>query len=255
MNKTLKLNDYGSWEKEKIKDGKEAKERDEGVLPEDYLDKVRRKTLKIPFIYNKFFIFLKAKFDGISELATVDGNKINSKYIDRINKLYNAKACELYKLNYQILAHSLEAMTRYRNDIGKNEALISYEKKINVRPEYLKEERFIRKKAEYIGFLQGENKDYQNKINQTKKFLYYMCENDQYLLGQLRSELDEKIRLYIDWAGLANKNGLEAYVFEKPKLKEKYAYHYDKHLKLGQADDIKKSDDLLIDIVDKLDLE
>lgn len=255
MNKTLKLNDYGSCKKEKIKDRKEAKERDEGVLPEDYLDKVRRKTLKIPFIYSKFFIFFKAKFDAIGKLVEIREDKVNSKYIDRINKLYNTKACELYKLNYQILAHSLETMTKYRNDIGKNEALISYEQKINVRPEYLKEERFIRKKSEYIGFLQGENKDYQNKINQINKFVYYMRENDQYLLGQLRSRLDEKIRLYIDWAGLANKNGLKAYVLEKPKLKEKYDYHFNNQLKLGKADDIKKSDDLLIDIVDKLDFE
>lgn len=258
MNTTLPAQSSFKWKGRKFGDGKRAKNYKkslEGNLPADYIEKVKDKTLKIPFSYNKFFIFLKAKFDKIFKLVSIKDSRVNSKYIDRINKFYNGRASDLYKLTYQIISHSLETNTRFNSDIDMDNSLIDYEKNINIRPEYLKESRFIRKKDEYIGFLEKNKKTYENRISQTNKFIYFMMENDQYLLGQLRSKLDEKIRLYIDWSKIANEIGTESYVIEKEKLIGKYYNHYSKQLKLGYVTDIKESDESLLDIVASLDFE
>lgn len=258
MNTTLPAQSSFKWKGRKFGDGKRAKNYKknlEGNLPADYIEKVKDKTLKIPFSYNKFFIFLKAKFDKIFKLVSIKDSRVNSKYIDRINKFYNGRATDLYKLTYQILSSSLENNTRFNSDIDMVNSLIDYEKNINIRPEYLKESRFVRKKDEYIGFLEKNKKNHENRISQTNKFIYFMMENDQYLLGQLRSKLDEKIRLYIDWSKIANEIGTESYVIEKEKLIGKYYNHYSKQLKLSHVTDIKESDDSLLDIVASLDFE
>ena len=132
---------------------------------------------------------------------------------------------------------------------------MDYEKNINIRPDYLKESRFVRKKAEYLAYLKSSNKTHENLITNTNKFVYFMMENDQYLLGQLRSKLDEKIRLYIDWAKLANERGTESYVVEKSSLLGKYNHHYTKQLNLGGVKDIKESDASLLDILASLDFD
>ncbi|WP_151409394.1 hypothetical protein [Anaerococcus sp. Marseille-P9784] len=261
MNITLPLQSSFKWRGRKFGDGKAKRKAQkdkisqETGLPKDYIEKAKKRTLKIPFTYNKFFIFLKAKFDKIFKLVCIRDGKVNSKYIDRINKFYNGRASDLYKLNYQILARSLEINTRYYSDISLNNSLIDYENNINICPDYLKESRFVRKKGEYLSYLKRSNKTNENLITDTNKFVYFMMENDQYLLGQLRSKLDEKIRLYIDWAKLANKTGLESYVIEKPSLIGKYNYHYNKQLNLGQVNDIKESDASLLDIVASLDFD
>lgn len=261
MNTRLPLQSSFKWWGRKFGDGKrnrkvkKSEKTQDHTLPADYIKKLKKRTLKVPFSYNKFFIFLKAKFDKIFKLVCIRDGRVNSKYIDRINKFYHGRASDLYKLNYQILAHSLEKNTRYYSDISMNNSLMDYEKNINIRPDYLKESRFVRKKAEYLSYLKSSNKTHENLITNTNKFVYFMMENDQYLLSQLRSKLDEKIRLYIDWAKLANERGTESYVVEKPSLLGKYNQHYTKQLNLGGVKDIKESDASLLDILASLDFD
>ena len=139
MNARLPLQSSFKWWGRKFGDGKrnrkvkKSEKTQDHTLPADYIKKLKKRTLKVPFSYNKFFIFLKAKFDKIFKLVCIRDGRVNSKYIDRINKFYNGRASDLYKLNYQILAHSLEKNTRYYSDISMNNSLMDYEKNINIR--------------------------------------------------------------------------------------------------------------------------